>query len=149
MANALRKQRLLPRKDDGLMEKEWDFLEATQRLDIEGMRNCLANRPESIRDVDESNNNAMHLCVTGYVSLRAPHVVDFLLEETEIDLLHVNDAGFNPLELAFAYSDHAGAEKLLAPTHRQLEAKDSGARPRHLRVVPPIGGGSDPESSPT
>jgi hypothetical protein len=105
------------------MEEDLSLLAAVRRIDIEGIKRRLAANPAAIKERDEFGNNAMHVCVLGRASLRAPHLMRFLLAETSVDLLHRNYEGLDPLELAIAREDIEGAEMIEPYAHQQLDAQ--------------------------
>ena len=105
------------------MEDDLSLLAAVRRVDMEGIKRHLAADPDSIAEADEFGNNAMHICVLGRASLRAPHLMQFLLQNTSVNLLRPNHGGMDPLELAIATEDFAGAEMIEPYAHQQLDRR--------------------------
>lgn len=71
------------------MRKSPDLLNATWWINLDDIRECLRIDPECIRQVDAYGHNAMHLCVGGGTH-RMRHIMEFFIQETDIDLLHEN-----------------------------------------------------------
>jgi len=104
-------------------------------MNLSGVKHCLDADSTSIHQTDLNRNNAMHLCVGGSAEIRARELMIFLLEKTEIDLLHKNDFGFNPLNLAYALNDVEAIELLESYSHQQLNEKYP--LESELSIVPP------------
>lgn len=107
------------RKETGFMEQPPDLLSATRRMDLKAIKECLENEPACINQVDEQGNNAMHICIGGGTP-RMKHIMEYFVSESDIDLLHENNDGRCPLELAIAINDVDAIELLEEPTHIQL-----------------------------
>lgn len=117
MANPARK--LSTKKDHGFMDEPPDLLDATSKMDIVAVRACVDSDPRCVEQTDRYNNNAMHLCVGGG-SQRVLDIISFFLEETSINLLHKNNAGDTPLDLAIGMNDQSAIDLLYPPTQKQL-----------------------------
>ena len=113
-----------------------ELIDATRRIDIERNKRCLADKPDSIHDVDNDDNNAMHICVAGFASIRAPHLMTFFLEETSIDLLQKNCAGLDPLELAFTLNDRRGIKMIEPFAYDQLNKRFPLEREKPVIALP-------------
>lgn len=103
-----------------------DLLDATMKLDLQGMQLCVARDPKCVRQVDPKTlNNAMHLCVAGFASARpnGPEAMEFLLKETEIDLHHLNNDGLDPLGLAISVNDQVTCDLIEPFWNKQLDQK--------------------------
>ena len=118
---ALPEKKTQPRREIGYMEEAPDLLGATIRMDLQEIRHCLAADPECINQVDPYGHNAMHLCVGGGAA-RMKHIMQFFIDETDINLLHENNDCRCPFELALAVNDEEAVILLEEPTHRQLTA---------------------------
>jgi len=110
------------RKGHGLNTEPTSLLESTRRMDLHAIRACVERNTQSIHELDSIGNNAMHLCIAGGAT-RVGDIIDFFLMHTEIDLLHENDDGQSPLELAFSMNDQFAIERLERPTLAQLNAR--------------------------
>ena len=126
MANPLKKSNV--RKGHGFMDEPPDLLLATYNMNLTAIKDCLEVNPDLIQQVDKFGCNAMHLCVAGG-SPRVKEIMTFFINETNIDLLHENEDGVSPLELAFSLNDQGAVELLEEPTRRQLLARYPDPKP--------------------
>jgi hypothetical protein len=146
---SLSKSKITPRMDYGSMERRWTFFEALESVDLDAARNCLKDEPECIRLVDEFENNAMHLCILAGASRRAPQLIRFLLDETEIDLLHENKNGMDPLRLAEDQCDEVAAALMEPYWQRQIRKRFGVVpAPELALVVSASKSDDDPDLSP-
>ena len=65
----------------------------------------------------------MHLCVGGGAATPVQQIIDFLLNETKIDLLQENYMGLDALRFALALRDLEAAEMMEPYWHKQLNNK--------------------------
>lgn len=110
------------------MSEPPDLIAATLRMDLAGIKRCLEGDPNSIAQVDGNGNNAMHICVGGG-SPRMRPIMEFLVEETSINLLHKNRNGDAPIDLAIAINDQEAMSFLYEPTIKQLHAENPDPEP--------------------
>jgi hypothetical protein len=99
------------------------FLDAILAMDLNKAKQIHGADPACICDKDEFGSNAMHICVLGGVAKRRPDLMKFLLDETDIDLLHENGNHRNPLEEAFSLNDQVACDLLEERTHEQLNRR--------------------------
>lgn len=106
-------------KGYGSMDKSPNLIRATLRMDFNEIVRCLEIDPNSIHQEDLLGNNVMHLCIGGG-SPRVMDIMKFFVESTAIDLLHENNEGECPLEMAFGINDQESVKLLEKPTLKQL-----------------------------
>jgi ankyrin repeat protein len=141
------KTRLFEQKDSGLMDSEPEILDATFELDLERIMRCIARDPDAINSTDTMQNNAMHLCVAGGGSVRAKHIMEYLLDQG-IDLHQENISGEDPLALAIYYNDEEACQLLEPVWHEQLNNRYPPDDPTRLSIVPSGNGPSGNKSGP-
>lgn len=113
----------LLKADSGSRDKEPGLLAATRRMDLDDIKRCISDDPDSINMLDMYDNNAMHICVAGGASVRATKIMKFFLEKTEINLLHENLAGLDPFDAAIILNDIEAIELIEPFWHRQLDIR--------------------------
>lgn len=117
---ALPRRKPVVQKEPGVPERPPNIIEATHRFDLEKIKRCIAIDPDSIRSVDQHNNNVMQICVRGGAAIRAPQVMEYFLKETEVDLLHECADGLDSLRLAIELCDEAACQMIEPYWHEQL-----------------------------
>lgn len=137
MTNPQARRLLFPRKGDDWMPEGWDLLTATWHFDLHKIKKCLHDDPNSIQLRDSRGNNAMHICVYGGAALKAPDILGFFLEATDVDLLQKNKEGLDPLEAAQVLNDEAACRLIEPQWHKQLNTRFPerlGAKPE-MKVI--------------
>jgi len=120
MANPQRKQSIT--KEPGYMDEPPDLIRATMDIDLDAVKMCIEADPTCITQLANGWNNAMHVCVAAGAA-RTTDIINFFLQETDIDLLLKNKDGRCPLDVAFAMGDMGAADLLEEPTLRQLQER--------------------------
>ncbi len=117
MANPARKNR--KEKGHGTLEVPPDIIEATLKMDFDKVKACIDFSSDTVHQLDQNNNNVMHLCIGGG-TMRMRPFMDFFIRFTDVNLLHRNGQGYIPLDMAIAINDIEAMEMLYKPTVRQL-----------------------------
>lgn len=110
-----------------------EFVRALKRTDLKTVRRCITENARCIDWQDENGNNAMHVAVRGFFSVQAPEIMRFLLKHTDVNLLHKNIAGRDPLDLAKSKRD-TRAQELIYPYWCRQRDERYGLRP-YVRMV--------------
>lgn len=122
MSNPLKKQQSSQEKGRNGMEQPPNLLAAILSIDFNAVRVCVEEDASCVNQLDNNLDNAMHYCIYGGTP-RMREIMEFLINETDINLLQENKLGRTPIQQAFAINDHEGAELLEQHTLIQLHEK--------------------------
>ena len=107
------------RKDRLTGDSTPNLIEATLKMDFDQIQDIIELYPETISQLDDFDNNVMHLCVSGGWS-RMSSIAEFFIESSDINLLHTNKNGDSPIDIAIAINDQDAIDFLWEPTATQL-----------------------------